>query len=339
LARFAAIGLDHRHIYDLTQGLLEAGATCVGHTQDTTDPRVLAGFRKRFPHVPAIERDRLLDDPSIDFVVIAAVPRDRSALAVEAMRRGKHVLVDKPGVTTPDQLDAVRQAVAETGRVWSICLGRLASRSQQEALRLVRAGALGRLVHVASLAPHRLNRALRPGWFFDKAAYGGIINDIGVHSIDQFLAFAGAAGAEIVSSTIGAFGTPPAGFEDFAEFTLKTRSVRGYALVDWFTPDGLPTWGDGRLFLVGTEGTLELRKNLDIEGRSGTDHLFLATREATHYVDCSALPVTYYRDFLADIRDGTQTTMPQEDVFSVCRLALSAQAQAERYTSSTGPSA
>jgi predicted dehydrogenase len=331
MARFAAIGLDHRHIYDLTQGLLDAGADCAGYTPDTTDPRVLAGFHKRFPDVPAMERARLLDDPSIDFVVIAAVPKDRAALAVEAMQRGKHVMTDKPGVTTPEQLRMVSQAVAETGRRWSICLGRLASPSVQQALQFVRDGALGQLVHVACLAPHRLNRALRPAWFFDKPAYGGIINDIGVHSIDQFLAFADARDAEIVSSTIGAFGTLPHGFEDFAEITLQTPMVRGYARVDWFTPDGLPSWGDGRLFLLGTEGTLELRKNLDIEGRDGAEHLFLATRDATRHIDCSALPVTYFSDFLADIRDGTEITMPQDDIFTVCRLALAAQAHATRY--------
>jgi predicted dehydrogenase len=330
--RFAAIGLDHRHIYDLTQGLREAGAVCVGHTAESTDPRVLAGFRKRFPDVPAVSADRLLDDPSIDFVVIAAVPRDRAALAVAAMRHGKHVMTDKPGVTSVADLDAVQRAVAETGRVWSICLGRLASAAVQEALRIVRGGALGRLVQVVSLAPHRLNRDLRPSWFFDRPAYGGIINDIGVHSIDQFMAFAGTQEVELVSSTIGAFGTPPPGFEDFAEITLQSDSVRGYARVDWFTPDGLPTWGDGRLFLLGTEGTLELRKNLDIEGRAGTDHLFLATREDTRYVDCSASSVTYYRDFLSDIANGTARTMPQAEVFAVCRLALSAQERAVRFS-------
>ena len=196
MPRFAAIGLDHRHIYDLTQDLLDAGAECVGYNPDTTDPRVLAGFRKRFPHVPAAETARLLDDPSIDFVVIAAVPCDRADLAIAAMQRGKDVMVDKPGVTTPTQLAAVERAVAETGRIWSVCLGRLASPAQQEALRIVRSGELGRLVHTTSLAPHRLNRALRPAWFFDTPAYGGIINDIGVHSIDQFLAFADADDAD-----------------------------------------------------------------------------------------------------------------------------------------------
>src|ERR1700744_1007278 len=83
MPRFAAIGLDHRHVYDLTAGLLAAGAVCAGHDPVTTDSRVLAGFRKRFPDVPSIEREKLLDDPTIDFVVISAVPRDRAAIAIE----------------------------------------------------------------------------------------------------------------------------------------------------------------------------------------------------------------------------------------------------------------
>ena len=332
MPRFAALGLDHRHIYDLTQGLLDAGADCAGYNPDTTDPRVLAGFRKRFPHVPEVPRARLLEDPTIDFVVIAAVPRDRAELAIAAMQRGKDVMVDKPGITTPDQLAAVQRAVAETGRLWSIGLGELLSPATQEALRVVRSGELGRLVHTTALAPHRLNRALRPSWFFDKPAYGGIINDIGSHSIAQFLAFANAADAQIVHSTISAFGTEPEGFEDFAELVLATPETRGYVRLDWFTPDGLPDWGDGRLFVVGTEGTLELRKNLDIEGRPGSNHMFVANRTATRHVDCSKVPVTYYRDFLTAIASRDPTLIAQSHVFTVCRLALEAQARATRYT-------
>jgi predicted dehydrogenase len=274
----------------------------------------------------------LLDDPSIDFIVLCSVPRDRASVAIEAMRRGKDVMVDKPGVTTADQLAAVEAAVRETGKIWSIALGRLTSPSVQAALGVVQSGELGRLVSLTSLAPHRLNRALRPAWFFERAAYGGIINDIGVHSIDQFLAFAGASDATIAASSIGCFGTPPAGFEDFAEITLRSATLTGSMRLDWFTPDGLPDWGDGRLFLVGTEGTLELRKNLDIEGRTGGDHMFVAGRHRTRYQDCSALPVTYYQDFLADVRDRSGRMLDGGRVFSVCRLALRCQAEAHRFT-------
>jgi predicted dehydrogenase len=332
MTRFAAIGLDHRHIYDLTAGLLAAGAQCVGHDPESSDQRVLAGFRKRFPDVPAVERGRLLDDKSIDFIVLAAIPRDRAAIAIEAMRRGKDVMVDKPGVTTSDQLAAVEAAVRETGRIWSMALGRLTSSAVQVALQVARSGELGRLVSLTSLAPHRLNRALRPAWFFDRAAYGGIITDIGVHSIDQFLAFADVSDATIAAATIGCFGTEPPGFEDFAEVTLRGGGMTGTMRLDWFTPDGLADWGDGRLFLTGTEGTLELRKNLDLEGRAGGNHMFVTNRKQTRYVDASTHPVTYYQDFLADVRDRSGTTMDRGRVFAACRLALQCQGTAERFT-------
>lgn len=334
MPRFAAIGLDHRHVYDLTAGLLAAGATCAGHDPETSDPRVLAGFRKRFPDVPAVARDRLLDDPSVDFIVLCAVPRDRAARATEALRRGKHVMTDKPGVTTAEQLVAVEAATRESGRVWSIALGRLTSASVQAALRVVAAGELGRLVSLTSLAPHRLNRALRPAWFFDTAAYGGIINDIGVHSIDQFMAFAGTGRPQIAAASVGCFGTEPAGFEDFAEVTLHGPTMTGTMRMDWFTPDGLADWGDGRLFLVGTEGTLELRKNLDIAGRPGGDHMFIVNRTGTYHRDCAGLPVTYYDDFLADVTEGRgpadSRVMEGGRVFDACRVALRCQAAATR---------
>jgi predicted dehydrogenase len=332
MTRFAAIGLDHRHIYDLTAGLLAAGAQCVGHDPESSDQRVLAGFRKRFPDVPSVEQGRLLDDKSIDFIVLAAIPRDRAAIAIEAMRRGKDVMVDKPGVTTSDQLAAVEAAVRETGRIWSMALGRLTSSAVQVALQVARSGELGRLVSLTSLAPHRLNRALRPAWFFERAAYGGIITDIGVHSIDQFLAFADVSDATIAAATIGCFGTEPPGFEDFAEVTLRGGGMTGTMRLDWFTPDGLADWGDGRLFLTGTEGTLELRKNLDLEGRAGGNHMFVTNRKQTRYVDASTHPVTYYQDFLADVRDRSGTTMDRGRVFAACRLALQCQGTAERFT-------
>jgi len=262
--------------------------------------------------------------------VIAAVPCDRAALAIEAMQRGKDVMVDKPGVTTPAQLAEVERVAAATGRIFSIGLGRLLSPSSQQALEMVRAGAIGRVVQTVGLGPHRLNRALRPAWFFDRPTYGGILNDIGVHQIDLFLAFAGADDATIVMSTVGEFGTEP-GFEDFGEIVLETPSVRGYVRVDWFTADGLPTWGDGRLMILGTEGTIELRKNLDIAGRPGTDHLFVVDGTSTRHVDCSGRAVTYFRDFAADVAERTETVMAQRQVFAVCRLALEAQARAVRF--------
>jgi predicted dehydrogenase len=336
MARFAAIGLDHRHIYDLVDGLLQAGQHCAGYCPQTTDPHVLAGFRKRFPHIEPADRSRLLDDPSIAFIVTAAVPCDRAAIALEAMRRGKDVMVDKPGLTTLDQLADIQRTVAETGRIWSVCFSeRFLTPSTLKALEIVRAGGIGRVVQTVGLGPHRLNRALRPPWFFDPAAYGGILNDIASHQIDQFLAFTGATDATIVTSTVGEFSGD--GFQNFGEVVLQTDTARGYLRVDWFTADGLPTWGDGRLFVLGTNGTIELRKYVDIAGREGTDHLFVVDGASTRHIDCSALPVTYFRDFVADVTNRTETAMPQRHAFTVCRLALEAQTRAARFIPGARP--
>jgi len=193
------------------------------------------------------------------------------------------------------------------------------------------------VLQTIGLGPHRLNRALRPDWFFDIAHYGGILVDIASHQIDQFLVFTGSTDAEIVASTAENRATPESpNFEDFGEILLRSGPASGYIRVDWFTPDGLPTWGDGRLFVLGTEGTIELRKYVDVAGRAGTDHLFVVDRAGTHHIDCGGRPLTYFHAFLNDVRDRTETAMPQSHVFTVSRIALQAQARAKASVSPPG---
>ncbi len=330
--RFAAIGLDHRHVYHMVGGLLEAGAQCVGFDPATSDERVLAGFRERFPALPERSAERLIEDPSIDLVLCAAIPSERSAIAIRAMRAGKDVMVDKPGVTDFDQLAAVERAVAETGRIFSVCFSeRFIVPATIIAGKLIADGAIGRVVQTIGLGPHRFNRAIRPGWFFDKRHYGGILTDIASHQIDQFLHFTGSDEAGIVASGVGHFGDPDfPDFEDFGEVLLRSDRAGGYIRVDWFTADGLPTWGDGRLAILGTEGTIELRKYVDVAGRPGTDHVFLVDRAGTRHIDASQEPLTYFRDLIADIGARGETAMSQRHAFTVCRLALEAQAKAAR---------
>ena len=279
-------------------------------------------------------RERLLDDPSVDIVLCAAIPRDRATIAIDAMRRGKDVMLDKPGLTSLPDLAAAKRAVAETGRILSICFSeRFVVPATIVAGKLIADGAIGRVVATVGLGPHRLNRAIRPGWFFDTAFYGGILADIASHQIDQFLHFTGSQDGRIMASSAGNIAHPDLpDFEDAGDLVVESPDggARGYVQVHWFTPDGLPTWGDGRLVITGTEGQIELRKYLDIAGRPGTDHLFLADRTGTRHIDASREPLTYFRDFLADCRDRTETAMTQAHVFAVTRLALKAQAVATR---------
>ncbi|WP_136659750.1 Gfo/Idh/MocA family oxidoreductase [Nitratireductor sp. XY-223] len=330
--KLAVIGVDHRHIYGQLAGMLALGCTCKGWWTKG-NPQPVEGFVKRFPDIPRAEDRRiLLDDPEIDLVLIADIPARRAALAIESMRAGKDVMTDKPGCTTLEQLEAIRETAAETGRIWSIDFSeRFEVPAVSKAAELVSAGAIGTVVQTVGLGPHRLNRATRPGWFFDDSQYGGILCDIASHQIDQFLFFTGSTDAEIVSASIGNFANPgDPGLQDFGEVLLRSDKGQGYIRVDWYTPDGLPTWGDGRLTILGTEGYIELRKYVDVAGRPGTDHLFLVNGTTCEHIDASAAPLPYFGNLAHDVRDRTETAMGQAHCFKVMELAIRAQALAAR---------
>jgi predicted dehydrogenase len=329
--RVAAIGLDHRHIYDMMDGMLAAGAECAGWWTEG-EPETLAGFVKRFPDLPRVaERARLIEDDSIDVIVTAGRPDQRADIAIEAMRHGKDVMVDKPGCISLEQLAAIQSTVAETGRIWSVNFSeRFLVPSVEKAKALVDAGAIGKVVQTLGLGPHRMNARTRPGWFFDKRFYGGILCDIASHQIDQFLYFTGSDEAEIVSASAGNVGNPDhPQFEDFGQILLRNAHGHGYIRVDWFTPDALPTWGDGRLMILGTGGYIELRKYVDLLGRPGTDHLLVVNNERAEHVDCSSLPLVYFDRFCADVRHRTETAMTQAHAYRVTELGIRAQMLAD----------
>ena len=336
--RFAAVGLDHAHIFGQISGLLGQGCVLVGISSHDPSAAVAQQVRQRWPDVPWVDDPaELLRDPTVQLIVTAAVPDSRADIAIEAMRHGKDVVTDKPGCVSLDELDKIRETVEETNRFWSVCFSeRFEVRCVTRAGELVRAGRIGQVIQTIGLGPHRegdrahlAGGAGRPDWFYDRTRFGGIITDIASHQIDQFLWFTGSTTAEVVASTAANYthpDSPP--MQDFGEVLLRSDRAHGYVRVDWYTPQGLPTWGDGRLIILGTEGYLELRKYVDIEGRPGRDHLFVADANGTEYIDCSDADLTYYADLVGDVRNRTTTACPQEHTFEVMRLAILAQQQA-----------
>lgn len=328
----AVAGIDHRHIYGQLAGMLSAGCQCAGWWT-AGDPATTAGFIKRFPDIPRVDSyTTLTEDPSIDLILIADIPSRRASLAIEAMLAGKDVMTDKPGCTTLAQLTQLRETVAATGRIWSIDFSeRFEVPAVQTAASLVAAGEIGQVVQTVGLGPHRLNLPTRPDWFFDEQHYGGILCDIASHQIDQFLYFTGSTDAEIVSSSVGNFAHPEfPGLQDFGDVVLRSPQGNGYIRVDWYTPDALPNWGDGRLTILGTEGYIELRKYVDVAGREGTDHVYIVNATRCDYIDASDVPLTYFEALKNDVLDRTETAMPQSHCFKVMQLALEAQQKAVR---------
>ena len=329
--RFAVIGMNHGHIYGQTEAVLRGGGELV--TAYAKEPDLAAAFLKRFPQAkPARSEQEILEDSTIQLVVSAAIPDERAPLGIRVMQHGKDYMADKPGITTLQQLAEVRRVQAQTRRIYSIMYSeRFENRATVRAGDLVKAGAIGRVVQTIGLGPHRINPKTRPEWFWDRSRYGGILCDIGSHQADQFLFFTGSTKADVVAAQVAnVHNRQHPSFEDFGDMILRGDGGTGYVRVDWFTPDGLSTWGDVRLTILGTDGFIELRKNVDIAGRPGGNHLFLVDQKETRYVDCSDVALPYGPQLVSDVINRTETAMTQAHCFLATELALKAQAQARR---------
>ena len=331
--KFAAIGINHAHIYGQVDCLLDAGAQFTAFHAIEDD--LAAAFGAKYPQARRVTDPRaILEDPAISVVLTSAIPADRAAISIAAMQHGKDVLTDKPGMTTFAQLDEIKRVQKETGRIYSVLYSEhFEVRATVEAGNLIRQGAIGKVINTVGLGPHAIRNNQRPDWFFERQRYGGILCDIGSHQFEQFLFFSDAMDAEVVSATVANRNNPgKPGLQDVGDVHLRTANTSGYIRVDWFTPDGLPTWGDGRLTILGTEGYIELRKYIDIAGRPGENHLFLVNKQGPRHIDCSQVERPFGRQFLDDVRNRTETSMPQERCFNAMKLALTAQQLAERGT-------
>jgi predicted dehydrogenase len=329
--RFAAIGLNHSHIYGQVNLLLRAGAELVSFF--ATEPELIAQFAQTYPQARlASSAQEILEDDSIHLIASAAIANERAPLGIAAMRHGKDFMSDKPGFTTLDQLAEARRVQAETRRIYSICYSeRFESPATVKAGELVQSGAIGRVMQTIGLGPHRVGLPNRPDWFFRRAQYGGILTDIGSHQVDQFLFFTNSRTADVVAAQVANYHHPDyPELEDFGDLVLRGDGGTGYIRVDWLTPRGLATWGDGRLTILGTDGYIELRKYIDIAGRPGGNHLFLVDQKQTHYIDCGDVALPYGAQLVSDVLNRTETAMTQEHCFLASELALQAEAQARR---------
>jgi predicted dehydrogenase len=332
--QFAVIGLDHNHIIGMTDAVRRGGGELAAVY--SANLPALADFRKRYPGVKvAASEDEILGNPSIKLVAGAAIPDLRAPLGVRVMRHGKDYLSDKPGIITLEQLAEVRKAIAETGRMFAIMYSeRLEVKAAVQAGELVKAGAIGRVVQTVNLASHQVSNPSQPGngrpdWFWDPARYGGILCDIGSHQADQFVFYTGSTVADVTASQVANVNhRDRPKFQDFGDMMLHGNGGMGYVRVDWFTPDGLGVWGDGRLFILGTEGYIELRKYVDIAGRPGGNHLFLVDRKQVTYMDCNQVELPFGPQFVGDIVNRTHVAQDQEQALLATELVLKAQKNA-----------
>lgn len=331
---FAAAFLDHGHIYGQTNGLTEAGAE-LRYVYDP-DPEKVAAFQKQFPQAKAVESfERILEDPEIRLVAAAAIPNRRGPIGCRVMEAGKDYFTDKTPFTTLDQLAQARRVVEETGRRYLVYYSeRLHVESAVFAGQLIEEGAIGKVVQVVGFGPHRLNAPTRPAWFFDKEQYGGILCDIASHQFDQYLYFSGATDATVVSATVANHDNPDyPELEDFGEAHLiGNNGSTNFIRVDWYTPKASRVWGDGRTFILGTKGYIEIRKYVELgrEDLAG-DQLYLVNDEGEkHFSLKGKVGFPFFGQAILDCLNGTENAMTQAHAFKAAELCLLAQQKAVR---------
>lgn len=329
--RFSVININHGHIYGMVNAITRGGGQLV--SVYAKEPDLIAGFTKQFPQVKvASSEQEILEDPTIQVILSSGIPDEREPLGVRVMKHGKDYLVDKPGIITLEQLAEARKVQKETRRIYSIMYSeRFENKATTKAAELARAGAIGTVLQTVILAPHRMSPKTRPDWFFDKKRFGGIICDIGSHQFDQFLYITRSTSADVVASQVGNLHNQQyPGFEDFGDIMLRGNNGSGYIRVDWFTPDGLNTWGDGRLTILGSDGYIEVRKNTDIASdHKGGNHLYLVNQKETKYMDCNQEQLPFGGLFVDDVLNRTETAMTQDHCFLATELALKAQKHAQ----------
>lgn len=330
---FAAMALDHGHIYGMCNGLVEAGGT-LKWVYDS-DPERVRAFAERYPGVKAAAApEEVLGDPEVRLIAAAAIPNERGPLGVKVMEAGKDYFTDKAPFTTLAQLEEAKAAAERTGRKFMVYYSeRLHVESAIYAGQLIRQGVIGKVIQVLGTGPHRLNAGSRPSWFFEKEKYGGILCDIGSHQIEQFLYYTGADDATMLHSKVANYNNPAyPELEDFGDATLVAdNGATGYFRVDWFTPDGLGTWGDGRCTILGTEGYIELRKYTDLAKSNGGGHVFWADKQGEHYVNVSGkVGFPFFGELILDCLNRTENAMTQRHAFKAAELCLIAQQEALR---------
>jgi predicted dehydrogenase len=328
---FAAIGLDHGHIYGQCNGLIEAGADLVAVYDP--DPAKVAAFVKTYPQARVAQSEQeILQDARVKLVASAAVPCDRGPLGVRVMRHGKDYFTDKCPFTTLAQLAEAREVVAETGRKYAVYYSeRLHNESAVFAGQLIHGGAIGRVLQVIGLGPHRINVPSRPAWFFELARYGGILCDIGSHQVEQFLYYSGATDGTVMHSKVANYAHPDyPELQDFGDATIVgNNGATNYFRVDWFTPNGLSTWGDGRTIIMGTQGYIELRKYVDVT-RGGGDQVYLVDQQREqHFAVAGQVGYPFFGELIRDCLNRTELAMAQAHTFKAAELAMQAQAAAK----------
>jgi len=322
--KLAFVGFRHGHVMSLYAAAtadqrVEVVAAC--EEDAATAERLGREGKVRLTHA---SYRAMLGEVACDAVAVGDAYGLRGARIAEALRRGKHVISDKPICTRTSELDEIERL--SRGLKVGCLLDMRGSGSIRTVRRLIGEGAIGEVHTVSFTAQHPLLYGSRPMWYFEPGMHGGTINDIGIHAFDAIPWMTGREIAGVICARAwNAKVKQHPEFQDGAQFLL-TLDNGGGVMGDcsYLAPDGcgyaVPEYW--RFLIHGTDGVIErVGERVTIAG-----HEDKSPREVE--VEKSD-PNSPLEAFLGEIEGrGAGLGPSTAEVFEASRLALRVQAAA-----------
>ncbi len=335
--RLAIIGAQHGHVLGITRQLVaEDGVELVAVAE--ADASVREETAAVFG-APGIADYRELLDGSIDAAALAPINNEKGDVAVACLEAGVSVLLDKPAVTTLDDLDRL-EAAADGPAALSCGLTLRFSGPYLAAKRAIEAGEIGQVVSSMAQRPHKCGPAGRPAWFFDRELNGGALLDLCIHDIDGVRWLHGCEPTGVAAQHGAVRFTEYPTFADHAEAWLRLEDGgSAFVRASWLTPDSAPYHGDCRMLIEGTEGSIEIRTTAESSctiDKGGTQRKLTDFAGPTLDTPTADAPNALARDFIAAARGETDLAITAADVIASHRWTLLARDAADNGTLVTG---
>ena len=157
-----------------------------------TRPENIAVANKRYPEAQIVDNAKaIFEDTAIDLVVLATPNSTHLSLAKEALKAGKHVVVEKPFTVTSAEADELIELAEKQDRLLTVYQNRRWDSDFKTILKLVSENLLGEVVEYEAHFD-RYRTFLKPNsWKEEDAPGSGLLYDLGSHLIDQAICLFG----------------------------------------------------------------------------------------------------------------------------------------------------
>jgi predicted dehydrogenase len=319
------MGFRHEHILEIHQKASQRqDCEIVGACEEHAPTAEKIGQKVKITHTNFAQ---LLEQTHCTILAVGDYFGRRGAILIEALKRGIHVVADKPICTSIEELNQIEQLAAKNNLTVGCQLSLPWNPQLALLTNLIREGTLGELHQIHFGGQHPLLWGTRPAWYFEPGKHGGTINDVGIHGIHALPEMTGLEFKKVIAARAwNAFADQAPGFMDSAQFMATMNNGCGVlADISYAMPDTigykLPQYW--RFTVYGTKGMAEAMINekqilLAVKGKKEAEKLTPAEKPADEY----------FSRFLIEIGEKNKPFM--QSILKSTRVALRIQEAADQ---------